>query len=75
LRADGQANWDAALFKNFPIDSEGKRNVQFRFETFNLFNRVQFGYPGDTQGLPNFGVVSSQANLPRILQFALRVNY
>jgi hypothetical protein len=75
LRADGQANWDAALFKNFAIDSEGKKYVQFRFETFNLFNRVQFGYPGDTQGLPNFGVVSSQANSPRILQFALRVNY
>jgi hypothetical protein len=75
LRADGQANWDAALFKNFPLESDGKRSVQFRLETFNLFNRVQFGYPGDTQGLPNFGVVSSQANLPRILQFALRVNY
>jgi hypothetical protein len=75
LRAAGQANWDVALFKNFPIDSAGKRNVQFRFETFNLFNRVQFGYPGDTQGLPNYGVVSSQANLPRILQFALRINY
>jgi hypothetical protein len=75
LRAAGQANWDAALFKNFPIDSAGKRNVQFRFETFNLFNRVQFAYPGDTQGLPNYGVVSQQSNLPRILQFALRVNY
>ena len=75
LRADGQANWDVALFKNFPIESAGNRNVQFRFETFNLFNRVQFGYPGDTQGLGSFGVVSSQANLPRILQFALRVNY
>jgi hypothetical protein len=75
LRADGQANWDFALFKNFPIESSGKKDVQFRFETFNLFNRVQFGYPGDTQGLGNFGVVSSQANQPRILQFALRVNY
>ena len=75
LRAAGQANWDAALFKNFPIDSAGKRNVQFRLETFNLFNRVQFGYPGDVRGLPSYGVVSSQANQPRILQFALRVNY
>lgn len=75
LRTPGEANWDAAIFKNFPIDSDGKRDFQFRVESFNLFNRVQFGYPGHVQGLPSFGVVSSQANLPRILQFALRIDY
>jgi hypothetical protein len=75
LRAAGIANWDTALFKNFAIDSSGKRNVQFRAEVFNLFNRVQFGYPAITQGLPNFGSVTLQYNQPRILQFALRINY
>jgi hypothetical protein len=41
----------------------------------NLFNRVQFGYPGVTQGTSNFGVVTTQLNLPRLLQFSLRVNF
>lgn len=75
LRAPGIANWDSSLFKNFAMDSKGRINVQFRAEVFNLFNRVQFGYPGLTLGTSNFGVISSQVNLPRILQFALRVNY
>lgn len=75
LRAPGVANWDSSLFKNFPIRSDGKSYVQFRAEVFNLFNRVQFGYPGLTQGASNFGVINSQLNLPRILQFALRINY
>lgn len=75
LRAPGVANWDLAMFKNFPITREGRSSVQFRAEAFNLFNRVQFGYPGTSQGTSNFGVISSQANLPRVLQFALRINY
>ncbi len=75
LRAPGEADWDTAMFKNFPLDADGKRELQFRAESFNLFNRVQFGYPGTTLGTAGFGIINSQANLPRILQFALRINY
>ncbi|HET9086764.1 MAG TPA: carboxypeptidase-like regulatory domain-containing protein [Acidobacteriaceae bacterium] len=75
LRAAGIADWDSSLFKNFPVDKNGRVQVQFRAEVFNLFNRVQFGYPGLTQGTSNFGVVNSQYNNPRLLQFALRINY
>ena len=49
--------------------------VQFRVEAFNLFNRVQFGYPGTGLGTAGFGIIHSQANLPRVLQFALRISY
>lgn len=75
LREPGEADWDTSAFKNFPIGAEANREVQFRVETFNVFNRVQFGYPGLTQGVSNFGVINSQQNLPRIIQFALRINY
>ena len=75
LRAAGIANWDSALFKNFPIPKLGDTNLQFRAEAFNVFNRVQFGYPGMVQGQAGFGVVSSQINNPRLLQFALRINF
>jgi hypothetical protein len=75
LRGPGVAQWDASAYKSFPINRDGNINVQFRAEAFNLFNRVQFGYPGLTQGTSNFGVVTSQLNLPRVLQFSLRANF
>jgi hypothetical protein len=73
LRAHGIANWDFAMFKNTAITERFR--LELRTEFFNLFNRVQFGPPGLAQGNPSFGVVSSQANNPRLLQFALRLNY
>ena len=75
LRSAGIANWDFSTFKNFPFGPEGRLNLQFRAEVFNLFNRVQFGVPGQTLGTPQFGVVSSQVNLPRLVQFALRFSF
>ena len=75
LRGPGIAQWDFSAFKNFPFGPEGKVNLQFRAEFFNLFNRVQFGFPGQTFGTPQFGVVSSQENLPRLVQFALRLGF
>jgi hypothetical protein len=84
LEAPGMANWDMSIVKKFAIARDGKINMQFRSEFYNLFNRVQFGYPNTawapltasgTQSNPSLGVVSSQLNLPRIVQFALRINY
>jgi hypothetical protein len=75
LRGPGVAEWDASAYKSFPVNRDGTINVQFRAEAFNLFNRVQFGYPGLTQGTSNFGVVTTQLNLPRVLQFSLRANF
>ena len=58
------------MFKKTPLTE--RINLQFRAEFFNLFNRVQFAAPGLTQGNPSFGVISSQTNSPRLIQFALR---
>jgi hypothetical protein len=49
--------------------------LQFRAEVFNLFNRVQFAPPNTTVGSSTYGVVTSQANNPRLLQFALRLQF
>jgi len=50
--------------------------LQFRAEFFNIFNRVQFSPPGQAFGASNFGVASGQQqNLPRLIQFALRLNF
>ena len=70
VRSAGIANYDFTTFKNTQI---GERyNIQFRAEIFNLFNRVQFSYPGTAFGTPQFGIVSGQSNTPRLVQLALR---
>ncbi len=73
LRAPGEANWDFSAYKSFPITEHA--NVQFRAEFFNIFNRVQFGYPGQTFGSSNFGQITNQVNSPRLIQFAGRFSF
>jgi hypothetical protein len=70
LRGPGQANTNLAMMKNTVF---GERyRVQFRAEFFNLFNRVEFGLPDGNLGSSTFGVISSQVNLPRQIQFGLK---
>lgn len=73
LRAQGITNFDFALFKNTNFGPGEKLGFQFRTEFFNLFNHPQFGPPGNSFGSPTFGVVSSQTNNPRLVQFAAKV--
>jgi hypothetical protein len=72
VRMEGMSNWDLALFKNTDFGPGERLGLQFRAEFFNFFNRPQFGPPGTTQGTSGFGVVSSQVNNPRLVQFALK---
>jgi hypothetical protein len=51
-------------------------NVEFRTQFFNLFNRTVFGGPSSNIDNPqSFGIISSQANFPRSIQMALKVNF
>jgi hypothetical protein len=73
VRSHGINEFNFTVFKNTNISE--RVVLQFRTEIFNLFNRVQFGYPGTALGVPQFGVVSSQYNNPRLIQFALRLSF
>lgn len=73
LRGQGIANWDFSVFKAIPVTE--RIRMQFRTEFFNIANRVQFGNPGTAIGNPTFGQITSQLNLPRLVQFALRLNF
>lgn len=73
LRAHGVANWDFTISKAVPITE--RLSFDFKAEIFNLFNRVQFGDPGTQLGSANFGIVSSQINNPRQIQFAGRLSF
>jgi hypothetical protein len=73
LRLPGIANWDLALFKDMHVTE--RVVFQFRVESFNLFNRVQFGAPNTSIGSAQQGQITTQANDPRLLQLAGRVNF
>ena len=80
LRQDGEKNMDFALFKNTRFGPDEKLGLEFRAEFFNFFNHPQFAAPNTScctaaaQG-GTFGVVSSQYNLPRLIQFGLRFTF
>jgi hypothetical protein len=75
-------NTDFSVIKDFPLSFREGMNVQFRAEFFNLFNHAQFyldGY-GDTgeqdiNTTSSFGVVNNTVNNPRLIQFALKLNF
>jgi hypothetical protein len=71
-----QRNFDLVLIKRTSLSKvrEGA-NVEFRTEFFNAFNTTQFSNPATNVSATNFGVISSTAVNPRIIQFALKVNF
>jgi hypothetical protein len=71
LRGPGLASTDLSLFKEF--HAVERLSVQFRAEAFNAFNHVQFGNPDTTVTDPGFGTITSQNNLPRQIQFGLKL--
>ena len=73
LTGPGFADLDLSLNKSFiiPFHAMEGHTIQFRAESFNLFNRVNFANPGATISSKSAGTLTS-ANDPRILQFALK---
>jgi hypothetical protein len=65
----GYANVDVALAKTWTLG--GSSQLEFRWEVFNLLNRVNFDLPNRIFGNPNFGRIFSAKN-PREMQFGLR---
>ncbi len=73
LRQMGIDAWDLSAVKKTRI-VEGQE-LEFRAEFFNIANHARFAAPDTTVGDPIFGVVTSTANHPRLVQFALRYNF
>ncbi|HXM95109.1 MAG TPA: TonB-dependent receptor [Candidatus Dormibacteraeota bacterium] len=80
-RTPGISVWDMSLFKQIPITES--KSFQFRVEAFNIWNKPQFGSPGNLQWntntgnnspVPGFGVITSTrpGSTPRQLQLALK---
>jgi hypothetical protein len=79
LTMPGRATVDFSLMKNFDVTEQAK--LQFRFEAFNFFNRVNLGIPSrtvrNTAGALNAraGRIDSTVGTPRQLQFALKLTF
>jgi hypothetical protein len=70
LHSQGLVDLDATLKKNFALTSE--KDLEFRFEGFNVANHSTFNTPNATIGSASAGVVTSTLNSNRIFQAALK---
>jgi hypothetical protein len=73
VRVDGLRNFDISLFKDFVVSEDRGVRVQFRGEFLNAFNTPRFGGPNTSVTSTSQGVITSQANAPRQIQFGLKV--
>jgi hypothetical protein len=71
----GMFNTDLALLRNFHL-TESKA-LQFRLETFNLFNQAQFFGPAAVNGNVSNSLFSRVVNAapPRLMQLALKFTF
>ena len=63
---------DVAVTRLFRLADN--RALQFRWEVFNVINRVNFNAPITALNNGNFGRIQSAGD-PRIMQFALKFSY
>ena len=70
VQGPGLAQWDFSAFKNIPLGEA--KNLQFRAEFFNLFNRANFQLPNSDISSTTFGQIQ-QALEPRLIQFAMKL--
>jgi hypothetical protein len=63
---------DLAVTRVFPL--AGAQNLQFRWEIFNVFNKVNFNAPVAALNSASFGQIQTAGD-PRIMQFALKFTF
>jgi hypothetical protein len=73
LQGPDQYNVDISVVKFFPIAERTK--LEFRSEFFNAFNTVAFQNPDNVFASPYFGQILATSTGPRVIQFALKLNF
>ncbi|MCS7024317.1 MAG: carboxypeptidase-like regulatory domain-containing protein [Bryobacteraceae bacterium] len=75
LRADGIRNWDVKVERVFPIMPERGFVAKFSVDLLNATNHTNFSAPVTDPTNGNFGRVTSQRGLPRVIQFNVRIEF
>ncbi|MDR3724489.1 MAG: carboxypeptidase-like regulatory domain-containing protein [Terracidiphilus sp.] len=70
-RQDATNNFNISVLKDFKFGEHAR--LQYRCESYNIFNHAQFGAPNVTPSSSSFGQITSQANSPRVIQQGLRL--
>jgi hypothetical protein len=73
LRQDGIRNWDIKVERIFPITETAR--ARFSVDALNATNHTNFSNPNTDPTNSNFGRVTSQRGLSRVIQFTLRVEF
>ena len=71
LRGQRLNLWDLSIVKQLPI--KGRVRAQLHAEFLNAFNRAVFATPNTDPTSADFGKVTSQNNLPRDIQLAVKL--
>lgn len=75
LRADGLVDIDATVKRTFSFGDSKERQLEMRFESFNLANHPTFSAPNATIGSSAAGKVTSTLNANRIFQAAAKIYF
>lgn len=73
IRGPGHASEDFGIIKNTRINE--RFTFQLRADMFNVFNRTGLGGPDTGFNDGSFGLILGPDHGPRVVQFALRLNY
>ncbi len=73
LREDGIRNWDVKIQRRFRITEQ--LATSFAVDLLNATNHTNFSGPNTDPTNRNFGRVTSQRGLSRVIQFNLRVDF
>jgi Carboxypeptidase regulatory-like domain len=74
LRGPDQRVGDIAVIKTTPVTE--RIRLVFRWEVFNVLNRPNFANPSNDVSTPStFGVISALTVNPRIMQYALKLEF
>jgi hypothetical protein len=64
---------DAGVTRNLALHE--RLRLVFRADAFNALNHTQFSSPNTTPTSTDFGVVTSTAHLPRVIEFSIRLQF
>jgi len=73
IRGPNQKNVDISVVKFFPLVERTK--LEFRAEFFNAFNMASFANPVNIVESANDGQIVTTTTGPRVIQFALKLNF
>ena len=72
---NGPAFWNINLALSKVVAGGGARRLEFRVESFNLFNHFNWGDPLANFNAGTFGRITTQAGEPRVMQFGIKYDF